>query len=203
MRVVAYLIALAFGMFMVCQSAEARVRIHVDLASQTMHVASTNGDFVWPVSSARAGFRTPRGTFRVQRMEVMHRSHKYHNSPMPHSIFFAGGYAIHGTYSTGALGRPASHGCIRIAPKNAAILYQLVKQEGAQIAIDGTSPAPTRFYVARPARHGFDFASTARARQGARWAGSWRTVYGQPMMPLGYAPMVPTMHQWIADPAGW
>ena len=80
-------------------AAEARVRVRVDLASQTMHVSSAEGDYVWPISSARSGFRTPRGTYGVQRMEAMHRSRKYHNSPMPHSIFFNGGYAIHGTYA--------------------------------------------------------------------------------------------------------
>jgi hypothetical protein len=38
---------------------------------------------------------------------------KIRHAPMPHSIFFRGGYAIHGSYATGSLGRPASPGCIR------------------------------------------------------------------------------------------
>jgi lipoprotein-anchoring transpeptidase ErfK/SrfK len=49
---------------------------------------------------------------------------------MPHSIFFLGGYAIHGTGYVRSLGRPASHGCIRLAPGNAARLYSLVRQHG-------------------------------------------------------------------------
>ena len=57
----------------------------------------------------------------------MHYSSKYENSPMPHSIFFRGGYAIHGTGYIKSLGRPASHGCIRLHPRNAAALYQLVR----------------------------------------------------------------------------
>ena len=69
-----------------------------------------------------------------------HFSHKYHMSPMPYSIFFAGGYAIHGTYSTGSLGRPASHGCVRLAPGNAETLYHMVQAEGARITIYGSPP---------------------------------------------------------------
>jgi lipoprotein-anchoring transpeptidase ErfK/SrfK len=49
---------------------------------------------------------------------------------MPYSIFFKGGYAIHGTYSVKQLGRPASHGCVRLHPDNAAALFGLVKQAG-------------------------------------------------------------------------
>ena len=50
---------------------------------------------------------------------------------MPYSIFFTGdGHAIHGSYETRRLGRPASHGCVRLAPKNAERLFTLVKREG-------------------------------------------------------------------------
>jgi lipoprotein-anchoring transpeptidase ErfK/SrfK len=87
---------------------------------QTMHVRSESGSYDWRVSTARSGYRTPRGTYRPYLLLRTHYSHKYDMSPMPYSIFFAGGYAIHGTYSTASLGRPASHGCIRLAPGNAA-----------------------------------------------------------------------------------
>jgi lipoprotein-anchoring transpeptidase ErfK/SrfK len=60
----------------------------------------------------------------------MHYSSKYENSPMPHSVFFRGGYAIHGTNYVKRLGRPASHGCIRLAPSNAATLYKLIRRHG-------------------------------------------------------------------------
>jgi hypothetical protein len=75
----------------------------------------------------------------------MHYSRKYDMSPMPYSIFFRGGYAIHGSYATGALGRPASHGCVRLAPENAAVLYQLVQMEGASISITGSPPRASRY----------------------------------------------------------
>ena len=57
-------------------------------------------------------------------------SRKYYNSPMPHSIFFYGGFAIHGSYEISHLGRPASHGCVRLDPANATILFGLVQREG-------------------------------------------------------------------------
>ncbi len=60
----------------------------------------------------------------------MHYSSKYENAPMPHSVFFRGGYAVHGTDHVRSLGRPVSHGCIRLAPRNAATLYHLIRQHG-------------------------------------------------------------------------
>ena len=124
------------------QEAAASVQIAIDLSSQTMHVRSESGNYDWRVSTARSGYRTPRGTYRPYQLVRMHYSRKYHMSPMPYSIFFAGGYAIHGTYSTGSLGRPASHGCIRLAPGNAALLYHMVQAEGARISIKGRRHAP-------------------------------------------------------------
>ena len=85
----------------------------------------------WPVSTARPGYRTPTGTFKPTALVRYHRSTIYSGSPMPYSIFFLRGYAIHGSYETKYLGRPASHGCIRLHPSNAAALYSLVQQHGA------------------------------------------------------------------------
>jgi hypothetical protein len=117
--------------------ARATAYIHIDLSSQTMHVNSSSGSYSWPVSTARAGYSTPRGFYAPTGMQLMHYSRKYHMSPMPYSIFFRGGYAIHGTYATGALGRPASHGCVRLAPGNARLLYGIVQREGGRISITG------------------------------------------------------------------
>ncbi len=127
-------------------AAQARVQIHIDLSSQRMTVNSSSGSYVWPVSTARSGYVTPRGSYAPYSLQRMHYSRKYHMSPMPHSIFFRGGYAIHGTYAVGALGRPASHGCIRLAPGNAAALFQMVSREGASISISGSPPG--RYYAA-------------------------------------------------------
>ncbi len=101
----------------------------IDLSEQRMHVYINGAQrYVWPVSTARRGYVTPVGSYRPQRLVPMWYSKKYHNSPMPHSIFFRGGYAIHGTYSTRYLGSPASHGCVRLLPSHAATLYSLVSQ---------------------------------------------------------------------------
>ena len=95
---------------------------------------SRNGAVVdrWKVSTAGKGYRTPTGQYRPTRMHRMWYSRKYDNSPMPHSIFFRGGYAIHGTGSIKRLGTPASHGCVRLHPKNAARLFALVREAGAR-----------------------------------------------------------------------
>jgi len=122
--------------------ARAEVVVDVDMRTQTMHVQSASGAYDWPVSTARAGFSTPRGHFAPTGMERMHYSKKYHNSPMPYSIFFRGGYAIHGTMAVASLGRPASHGCVRLSPAHAKTLYEMVQREGASISITG---APGRF----------------------------------------------------------
>ncbi len=138
MRFIHFSCILFLSLFTAATAARA-VTVNVDLSSQTMHVTSAAGEsYTWPISSGRSGFNTPQGNYRSQRLEKMHYSRKYDMTPMPHSIFFRGGYAIHATNAVGALGRPASHGCIRLAPANAARLYQMVRSEGARIAINGT-----------------------------------------------------------------
>ncbi|MDB5596375.1 MAG: L,D-transpeptidase [Hyphomicrobiales bacterium] len=140
-RRVALAIATLTGLLLVAAPAAAFVDIQIDLSSQTMRVASSRGLEVWPVSTARSGYVTPRGSYRPVRLERMHYSRKYDMSPMPWSIFFRGGYAIHGTGSVSQLGRPASHGCVRLAPRNASRLYAMVQAEGARITVRGAPPA--------------------------------------------------------------
>lgn len=112
--------------------AHATVDIQIDLATQHMHVQSASGTYDWPISSARAGYVTPTGTFAPQRLAEVYYSKKYDNAPMPHSVFFHGGYAVHATPHVKRLGRPASHGCIRLHPDNAEDFFELVKAFGPQ-----------------------------------------------------------------------
>jgi len=158
-------------------AANATVHIQIDLSSQRMHVTSSSGSYSWPVSTARSGYSTPRGSYAPTSLQRMHYSRIYHNSPMPHSIFFRGGYAIHGTYATGALGRPASHGCVRLAPGDAAALFAMVKAEGARISISGAPPR----------------GGTAVARAHRR---------GVQQAPMAYAPYsyAPSVQQWQYNP---
>ena len=111
----------------------ASVRVQISRGSQTMKVyVGGKLRHRWLVSTGRRGYGTPSGTYSPKRMHRMWYSRKYDNSPRPHSIFFRGGYAIHGTNYVSRLGRRASHGCIRLAPRNAARLYRLVKRYGSR-----------------------------------------------------------------------
>lgn len=126
-------LAALLGLALILPSkAFAGVVAQIDLSSQRMHVF-VNGKpaYTWKVSTARPGYRTPTGTYKPYHLARRHYSSIYNNSPMPHSIFFLRGYAIHGSYETKHLGRPASHGCVRLHPSNAARLYSLVQRHGA------------------------------------------------------------------------
>ncbi|MER9326418.1 L,D-transpeptidase [Mesorhizobium sp. M0488] len=103
---------------------------NIDVSSQTMTVRYGQSVYRWSVSTARSGYFTPRGTYRPQRTARMWYSRKYHMSPMPYSVFFHGGYAIHGTGAVRQLGRPASHGCVRLHTANAATFYSMVREVG-------------------------------------------------------------------------
>jgi len=130
-RVLFILAAFAVILFGAASRAEASIVVHIDRGSQRMYVSVDGAPrYNWRVSTARAGYITPPGTYHPQMLARIWYSKKYYNSPMPHSIFFYGGFAIHGTYEISRLGGPASHGCVRLDPGNAAILYGLVEREG-------------------------------------------------------------------------
>ena len=117
------------AMMLLSTPALAETNITVSKSQQMMQVDSDYGSYQWPVSTARRGFYTPTGTFSPYSLQPMHYSRKYDNAPMPYSIFFSGGYAIHATPHVGNLGRPASHGCVRLHPNHAAALYNIVKND--------------------------------------------------------------------------
>lgn len=127
------LLAVLLGVTLVFPAiAQAQIVAKINLSNQRMNVYVDGAPiYSWPVSTARPGYRTPVGTFKPTALVRYHRSTIYSGSPMPYSIFFLRGYAIHGSYETKYLGRPASHGCIRLHPSNAAALYSLVQRHGA------------------------------------------------------------------------
>jgi lipoprotein-anchoring transpeptidase ErfK/SrfK len=111
--------------------ARAQIVAKITLSTQRMDVYVNGAPrYTWRVSTARPGYRTPVGSFKPTALVRYHRSTIYDGSPMPHSIFFLRGYAIHGSYEIKHLGRPASHGCVRLHPSNAAALYSLVQKHG-------------------------------------------------------------------------
>jgi L,D-transpeptidase catalytic domain len=124
----------------------ATVTVTIDKGTQTMQVAEDGKPvWNWPVSTGTTdGHRTPNGNFRALWLDEKHASSKYENAPMPHSVFFTKlGHAIHGTEALSHLGRPASHGCVRLAPANAKKLFELVGRHRAEttIIIQGEEPA--------------------------------------------------------------
>lgn len=108
------------------------IYVTVDISEQKM-IVHMDGQMLheFAVSTGRKGYSTPTGAYGVTRMHRKYFSKKYDNAPMPHSIFFYGGYAIHGTTDIKRLGRVASHGCVRLHPQNAKLLFDLVKEVGA------------------------------------------------------------------------
>ena len=110
-----------------------KLQVRVDLSDQRMTVLVAGKlRYTWPVSTARPGYKTPTGFWSPYRMHVMWHSRKYDNAPMPHSVFFHEGYAVHATPHVKRLGRPASHGCIRLHPDHAEDFFELVKAFGPQ-----------------------------------------------------------------------
>jgi hypothetical protein len=126
--------------------ADAAVTVRIDKSAQRMTVQVDGATaYNWAISTGRLGYNTPNGTFRPQWLARKWNSRKYNWAPMPHSVFFHGGFAIHGSTETGRLGRPASHGCIRLHPANAARLFALVQQHGmaaTRIVVTGHTPQP-------------------------------------------------------------
>jgi hypothetical protein len=135
----------AFALAGFVHAADAAVLITVDKASQRLTV-NVDGElrWNWPVSTGRTAYDTPNGDYTVFRVAKDHYSKEWDDAPMPYSIFFTrAGHAIHGTLQTRQLGRPASHGCVRLAPKNAAQLFALVRAQGlsnTKVVIAGELP---------------------------------------------------------------
>ena len=146
-RAISSMIALLGGVVL-ADPAVAEVSIVIDKTTQRMTV-SVNGEqrYAWPVSTGTVDYSTPAGTFTPSRLARVHYSREWDNAPMPHAIFFTdAGHAIHGSRATNHLGAPASHGCVRLAPRHASILFDLVMVEGPEntrVEITGMDPIGT------------------------------------------------------------
>jgi lipoprotein-anchoring transpeptidase ErfK/SrfK len=121
-----------FAIFMLVVGAKAEVFITIDKSDQTMYVETLTDTYEWPISTGRKGYNTPSGEYRPYLLKRLHYSKKYDNAPMPWSIFFHEGYAIHATGEVERLGSPASHGCVRLELKNARWLYRLIDESGKE-----------------------------------------------------------------------
>jgi hypothetical protein len=138
------LIAAAFALPLAAP-ARADIAISVDKSAQQMTVAVDGQQkYVWPVSTGRAGYDTPNGSFKINRMDADHFSQEWDNAPMPHTMFFdLHGHAIHGFFDEKHLGMAVSHGCVRLSRANATVLFDLVKAEGmanTSVTVSGQTP---------------------------------------------------------------
>ena len=170
-------------------AAQASILITIDKAGQKMTVDVDGATrWIWPVSTGRRGYDTPAGSFRPFRLEEDHYSKEWDEAPMPYSIFFTmEGHAIHGSYETRNLGRAASHGCVRLAPKNAEKLFTLVQREGlgnARVVVLGESNAPVVSKRRAPAQE----ASTALQARKTVPSPATATTILPPAQTPGYPP---------------
>jgi lipoprotein-anchoring transpeptidase ErfK/SrfK len=166
------------------KKADSAVLINIDKTKQKVTVFLDGVEkYDWPVSTGRAGYSTPSGTYTATSMNEVWYSKEWDNSPMPHSIFFMkDGHAIHGSYEVRTLGKPVSHGCVRISPQNAATLYALVKKSGLEntkVVLTGVTPGG-EFKVARPARLGPRY-----GQAGPGWYEPDDNYYAQPQWRRG------------------
>ncbi len=153
----ALLAALALALALASASpAAAAIVVNIDKTTQSMTVTVDGAPrYVWPVSTGKPGYDTPSGVFKPNRMDADHLSQEWDNAPMPHTIFFdLHGHAIHGFLDTRRIGSAASHGCVRLAPQNATILYNLVEAQGMKdttVIVSGRTPAGSNPEMARRA----------------------------------------------------
>jgi lipoprotein-anchoring transpeptidase ErfK/SrfK len=122
-----------------------KVLVIIDKPTQEMKVYVDDVElYSWKVSSGLPGHATPSGAYTASSMNEIWYSKEWDDAPMPHAIFFTKeGHAIHATEETKKLGRPASHGCVRLAPENARTLFALVKEKGlenTEIVLNGDTP---------------------------------------------------------------
>ena len=127
------------------KNAGSTILVNIDKTNQKMTVFLDGVEkYDWPVSTGKAGYSTPSGSYTATSMNEIWYSKQWDNAAVPHSIFFMkDGHAIHGSNEVKNLGNPASHGCVRISPENAATLYALVARNGlqnTQVVLTGATP---------------------------------------------------------------
>jgi len=181
--------AAALGAFLCASGVQAAVQITIDKSTQHMVVEKDGRPvYQFAVSTGRPGFDTPNGKFKAFRMEKDHFSKEWDDAPMPFSIFFTQkGHAIHGYLDTKNIGRPASHGCVRLTKANAEKLYALVQEDGVlntTVILTGTTPSRAPAVAKRQPPHSDELDEEYVQQQqqpayGPRY-GSNQPAYGNP-----------------------
>lgn len=102
---------------------------------------NSNPVYTWDVSTGVEDYETPDfethpdGRIYESYTSTVYPGGDYHGlGNMPYAVFISGGFAIHGTGEKNwpKLGRPASHGCIRLHPDNAFKFNRLVRKYGIE-----------------------------------------------------------------------
>jgi lipoprotein-anchoring transpeptidase ErfK/SrfK len=160
--------------------AGSKILINIDKSRQQMTVFVDGIEkYTWPVSTGKRGYSTPSGTYTPSSMNKIWYSKEWDNAPMPHAIFYMkDGHAIHGSYETKNLGKPASHGCVRIDPKNATALFELVKANGLEnttVVLDGVTPGGEAKIAKQPT-----YPRYGEAEGGGGWFGPGPGYYPPP-----------------------
>jgi lipoprotein-anchoring transpeptidase ErfK/SrfK len=163
-----------------------KVLVVIDKSTQEMKVFVDSVErYTWEVSTGLRGYDTPSGQYTARSMNEIWYSKQWDDAPMPHAIFFTEkGHAVHGTNETKNLGKPASHGCVRLAPENARALFALVKEKGlenTEIVLNGDTPkievasAGARKQEARQVKK-----SSKTVQKGHRPSGTAKTARSRP-----------------------
>ena len=106
---------------------------------------------------------TVRGTFMVYQKHVSStmdgeedKSDSFNLQDVPFVQYFHKGFALHGTYWHDEFGKIRSHGCVNLAPVDAAWLFEWTDPNvpPAGTALSTRSAAPSSTFTARP-RAGF------------------------------------------------
>jgi len=171
--------------------ARANILISIDKTTQHMSVVVDGAPrYIWPVSTGRAGYDTPNGSFKPNRMDADHLSQEWDNAPMPNTIFFdLHGHAIHGFFDVKHLGLPVSHGCVRLSPDHAQTLFDLVKTEGmsnTSVIVGGQTPGGRGPAMARQPATVDEAAASGLTPIAPQYDRQPAPPYGQPYGQLDY-----------------
>jgi lipoprotein-anchoring transpeptidase ErfK/SrfK len=192
--------------------AGSQILVNIDKSLQEMTVFVDGIEkYQWPVSTGLRGYSTPSGSYTASSMNKIWYSKQWDNAPMPHAVFFTKeGHAIHGSYETKKLGHAASHGCVRLAPKNAQALFNLVEENGLQntkVVLAGVTPGGEAKVASQPGNRRY------RDADAAPWMppgqGYPRDLFGWQRGPAwgpGYAPPPRYREQrrgWFQRPRGY
>jgi hypothetical protein len=177
----------AFAAFVLSAPARAELLVEINKSIQQMTVTVDGVPrYTWPVSTGGSGYDTPGGEYTPFRMEKDHFSKEWDDAPMPNSIFFTKvGHAIHGTFEAKNLGKPVSHGCVRLSRANSEVLWGLVKAQtmkNTKVVLTGEIPG----------------GGVPMARRAPRYDNGYGYGYGN-----GYGYGEDAAQQRLAPPPGW